>query len=194
MTYKKGESHKPKIEVNLMDGYRNERGMYRTASLFVETNQNKKNNQALYTLKPYDMPGLPSLYLKFMEAPTEYIFVMECFKSMGQWRKIKKLKWFQEGLINLGFAGFKIWEEDKRAKEEADIILNAKAAAEEGNVPAMKMLYDRINPKDSKRGRPSKDEIDKKIAHNNRVAENLKEVRTSILNMKATNGKEIKAS
>lgn len=176
-------------ELKTMDGYRAETGAYRSSSLFIEkiSKPELEKLKPPYTLKPYDIREYRSLYLMFMEADTEYSFAIEAFRgSTGQWRHLSSQPWFQNGLPQFGFAGLLKWREDKHAKDVTDIIVLAKMAAIEGNVPAMKMLKDHATPFSEKKGKLKKAETTHLEAHNQRVRKQVAEMSGVISAISAT--------
>lgn len=71
-------------------------GKFLTESLFWETNRDRENNEPLFTLKPAEHMGYPSLkqlYLSYRD-PTEYTFAMEVFGSWQHWEHLVSLSWF----------------------------------------------------------------------------------------------------
>ena len=75
--------------------FRNPQGVYRTKGLFFETAVLEKH-AVVYTLKPEDHLGFPSLKLKYIELedPTEYEFANIYLAGWEHWTKLLECDWF----------------------------------------------------------------------------------------------------
>ncbi len=145
----------PEHKDKLKDGL----GRYRTMSLFREFYLQEKGQDPIWCLKDDDPQGeLPSLKKLYMEIadPTEYEFAMEAFGSWQHWLKIKAAraisKFVEDWPIELEV---KIRSEGIRAVAEE--VRNGKS-----KFNAAKFLAKgEWKESSSKRGRPSKQEVER---------------------------------
>lgn len=143
---------------NTRDVYVDDRGRYKTLSLFLESTYDKG---ALFTLKDYDheyhgrtYPSLKKLFLETSD-PTEYIFATKHLAGWDHWQKIcanKVLaqhvnKWRYELELKLRSEGIQWVIKSARSKQN---WLAAKFLAEKG-------WETRIA------GRPSKEEVEREL-------------------------------
>lgn len=130
----------------------------RTESLFVETINPEiaKRYPPVYTMRESERDGCPSAYQIFMNSDNEFDAAMKIVGCMRHWRRLCGLKWFMEGSEEKAFDGLKQWREDKAAKDELEAIKLLKEQAENGNVTAQKILFER-NKSKGRVGRPQKD-------------------------------------
>lgn len=153
---------------------RGKNGAYLTQGLFYEYNRGggSSNNEPIWTLRPEDFKGYPSLYQIYMASVDEYDFVMKTFGNMSHFRKLCELDWFMEGhqfAQGTRLDGLRHWREDMRLRDESIAKKQLAEEAKNGNVTAMKALHETAkkantgtikesrsqNP--NKKGRPSKD-------------------------------------
>lgn len=142
---------------------RDKMNRYRTSSLFREFYLNEEGSELepLWTLQDDDPQGkLPSLKKLYMEIadPTEYEFAMEAFGSWQQWLKIKSSKAIQKWI--------QFWPDELEIKLRSQGIKAVAQEAKEGKNPftAAKFLAKaEWKPSSSKRGRPSKEEVDREL-------------------------------
>lgn len=83
------QDHEYKICPNRYETFRADNGWV-TSGLFLETTDPRQANHILYTLKPQDYRGLPSiqrLYLTYDDL-TEYQFACECLGGWDHWQTI----------------------------------------------------------------------------------------------------------
>jgi len=146
---------------------RGKSGAYLTQGLFYEFGTNR---DALWTLRPEPIHGIPSMYQIYMDSADEYDFVKKTFKTMSHFRKLCDLEWFMEGYSypnGSRLEGLKHWREDMRLRDESLAKKQLQAEAKNGNVTAMKVLHDtakkgntgvvkETKPEHKGRGRPSK--------------------------------------
>ena len=130
-------------------------GRYRTKSLFTETigKEQKAHFKPMYTLKgDPKFIDLHDLYMETMD-PTEYSFALRAFGSWEHFQHLASLQWFQYYL--------KSWRTELEVKMRSEGIRQLTNAAKEGTrgISAAKYLADR--GWETKRGRPSKDEVEK---------------------------------
>jgi len=136
---------------------------FRTTSLFREFYMNSEGSELepLWSLQDDDPQGkLPSLKRLYMEIgdPTEYEFAMEAFGSWQQWLKIKASKAMQKWV--------QYWPDELEIKLRSEGIKAVSHEAKEGKNPfaAAKFLAKgewKSTP--SKRGRPSKEEVEREL-------------------------------
>ncbi len=134
-------------------------GRYRM-NLFAEFNKSRhEDNPPIYTMREQSMYGLPSAYLIYMYADSEYHAAMKLVGSWQHWQKLLKSKPFVSGMDDHGqWVGLQAWRDEKEIKDRAVAYNQLQIQAAQGNVPAQKMIFD--GPKTaSKRGRPSKEEV-----------------------------------
>lgn len=140
--------------------FKDNTGRYRTRSLFRE--YEVKGYEALFTLASEDKDGYISLKRKYLEIadPTEYKFSLSVFGPNGweHWTKLKGLAFLKPSV--------------ERWREELDVLLSSQVtsgmqkAAKGGSVPALKWLADKgwsTKPAPSKKGRPTKEEVEREL-------------------------------
>jgi len=135
---------------------------FRTQSLFHEF-RSMSDIEPIWTLKDEDvsehkLPSLRRLYLEISD-PTEYAFAMEAFGSWKHWLKIKNSKALQPWMDDWAF------ELEVKMRSEALLTITEEAKGGRSSFNAAKYLANG-DWKPSKRGRPTKEEIEgeKKIA------------------------------
>lgn len=113
-----------------------------TQALFVEFN----NEDAPYTLKPHDVSKGDKTYISayqvFMNSVDEGEAALKLVGSYGHWRKLCNLKWFKEGITEYGFEGLNQWRADMQTRDKTTAKRRLIQAAESGNVPAQRYLYE----------------------------------------------------
>ena len=141
--------------------FKDSQGRLRTRSLFYESQT--AGYPAFFTLKDYDITEGGNTYVSlkriFLDAmdPTEYLFAARAFGKEGgwqHWQRLKTLKWFS--------AYYQEWREELEVRLQSAGIEALRSGASGGNVsvPAAKYFADRGWNPVSKRGRPSKEEVD----------------------------------
>jgi len=142
------------------DKLKDSQGRYRTTSLFWEFRQ--PGFEPLYSIKGYDLekpegiyPSLKKMYLAYDHVPGfEYDFAMDIFGSWDHWTKLCKIsqlrgeiqEWRDELDIRLKAINLKAMMVAAR-DNDAKGVSAAKYLAEKGYV--------------SKKGRPSKEEVER---------------------------------
>ena len=131
-------------------------GRLRTASLFVEMIQKDQLDAGFvpfYTLK--GKTGYVDLHSIYMEEedPTEYTFALRAFGSWDHFKKLESLVWFQFHL--------KHWRDELEVKMRSDGIKNLIKASKEGSRGVSAAKYIAEKGWEKKRGRPSKDEVER---------------------------------
>lgn len=138
-------------------------GRYRTVSLFWEVRRDRSDEAdftPIFTLKSRDHTvgdityiSLKRLYMSYDHTPgMEYEFAMDVFGSWDHWLKLQKSSIKHE---------FKQWQEELRVKLKAEAIkamITASRSDDARGVAAAKYLADE-GYTNTKRGRPSKEEI-----------------------------------
>ena len=139
-------------------------GRYRTYSLFIE--RPSPDMQPLWSWRDEDQvvndilyPSLKKIYFSYDHVPGfEYEFAMACFNSWDHWIK----------LTTSGLRGiFSEWRNELEIRNKAEAIrMLFKTSKEPNAAGANAAKYIAENGFASKRGRPSKDEVEreKKIA------------------------------
>jgi|TARA_R110000803_G_scaffold118188_1_gene186597 hypothetical protein len=155
-------AHKPFLKDSM--------GRYRTNSLFHEWGY-VSEHEALWTLKE-EHPTLPSLRQLYMDIadPTEYEFAMQAFGSWKHWLRIKAnkaiAKWIEDWPIEL--------EVKLRSKGIQQVIAEATEGKSKFN--AAKAIAEGFWTKQtSKRGRPSKDEVQRELKIASKLEEEFQE-------------------
>lgn len=127
--------------------------------LFYET-VNADKTGVVYTLKPQDHAGYPSLYRLFLESDdvTEYSFAVNYLDGWDHWERLCKCTWFKPFVA--------AWRKELEIRTRSRAL---KALADIANDPSKKESFQANKflvtgswktPEESKgRGRPSKDEI-----------------------------------
>lgn len=136
----------------------NAKGKYITLSAIKEFNTDSENIPPTFTLNE-----LHDLYMKHYRDPTEISFVKEAFENDYQhWKVFKASKQFSPY--------YSMWREEADLRLLSDSVNEIKRISEDpgnkGQLGALKYLADRgyLRTEDtSKRGRPSKEEVDKKL-------------------------------
>ena len=142
--------------------FKSDRGLLKTRSLFFEVCIN--SDAAIYTLKDHDHLHCKSLYLLYMgeQDPTEYIFATKHLDSWTHWEMLASSNFFLPYVER--------WRKELKLKMQADQIQKIRVLAESGTdrgaYEAQKYLAERkwLEPEAKaapKRGRPSKDELNK---------------------------------
>lgn len=142
--------------------FKNSMGVRYTKGLFFETSTDK--DSPVYSLKDEDHRGLPSLYKLYItstvEDPSEYSFAVNHLDGWSHWEILQEAPWFKDYL--------------ERWRRERDVILASNALkailehskdATPTGFNAAKYILEKgwsRTPGDSKRGRPSKEEIRQK--------------------------------
>lgn len=118
------------------------RGALKTELLFQETIKADRldNYQPLYTLKEFDNE-LPSAYRIYMGAVDEYDAAMKLLGSMRHWRRLCGLKWFMDGIPQVGFDGLKSWRKDMEMRDRSKAKKQLMEKADEGVVSAQRTLF-----------------------------------------------------
>lgn len=143
-----------------MNKFKDNRGCWRTESLFIETNKREDKLPSIYALTEdkatEECPCLKTLYLSKRD-PTEYLFVKECLGSWKQWEYLCSNSWF--GPI------VKEWRAELELLLIAEGVQKQRELAEKGNQNAAKWLAEKGWNK-RKAGAPSREEVarERKIA------------------------------
>lgn len=139
-----------------------------TQSLFLELGYNVQ--YAIYTLKEQDYeykgklyPSLKRLYLE-EEDPTEYMFSQKYLLNYPHWKRICANKQIRVYIDE--------WREELELRLRAQAVKSLIDMTANGNFQAAKFLADRGWDK-NKVGRPSKEELEKRVAIGERVSEDF---------------------
>lgn len=140
------------------DVFVDEKGRYKTLSLFLEIGYNE---DALFTLKGYDheyngktYPSLKRLYLESSD-PTEYTFATKYLADWDHWQKICANK-----ALALHINKWRYELELKLRAEGVERVL--KSARSKGNWLAAKFLAEK-GWEQRTAGRPSKEDVDREL-------------------------------
>jgi len=131
----------------------------KSKQLFFETTLSDKST-CLFTLKPVDHEGLPSLYRLYMETddPTEYLFATRYLDGWDHWETLCECTWFKPYISK--------WRRELEIKHRALALKNIKSLANNPNSKeyhqANKFLVSsgwQEPTEKNRRGRPSKEEV-----------------------------------
>lgn len=153
------------MEIN-RDMFVDDRGRYRTQSLFLEI---AYDTDALFTLKDYDHEykgkTYPSLKRMFLEDsdPTEYIFATNRLAGWEHWQKISENK-----VLAVHINKWRFELELKLRSEGIKHVIHS--ARKKGNWLAGKFLAERGWEVRAGAGRPGKEEIERSIAIDKAIA------------------------
>ena len=118
-----------------------------------------------------------------MLADSKYQAAMKLVGSWNHWQRLTQSKRFMQG-PEKGFqwTGLQRWREEKEEKDRAKAYNQLKILAEEGNVQAIRLIFQGQDQK--KRGRPSKAEVQKaaeeQAALTRSIKQDLKLVATNV--------------
>jgi hypothetical protein len=137
-------------------------GRHRTQSLFWETRSDEKGYVPLFTRKDYDhtvagvtYPSLKKIYLSYDHIPEfEYEFAMDIFGSWDHWDGLANDSIFKKEI--------RVWRQELEIKLKAQAIrgvISASRSDDAKGVQAMRYLADKGYA--PKRGRPSKEEVER---------------------------------
>lgn len=134
-------------------------------TLFWETRAQYPDSDSIkYTLKDVDHNGYPSLYRLYMEMEdtTEWEFAQTYLEDYQHWMRLCEAQWFKPHVTR--------WRHELQAKLRARALRAIKSVAnadDKDSYAANKYLLDKgyatPEPPKSKRGRPSKDQVDQEI-------------------------------
>lgn len=151
--------------------FRDAMNRWLTVGLFLETHNSGQDKYIVYTLEPYSRNGLPSLHQLYLqyEDLTEYQFSRECLGGWDHWQEI--LQSDKEKLHQY----INTWRSELEIKLKSQAfkrIINEAEADGRNGFAANKYVIERSwagdfsKPKprqnESKRGRPSKQEVSQK--------------------------------
>lgn len=154
--------------------FRDVTGRWRTSSLFVETIQKASKESGykpIYCLNrghPSGLPCLRDLYMEF-EDPTEYMVAEECLGGWDHWMRLCENKWFQE-IVEDWRAELEVKIRSKNIANMAEIALSGTGQATQ----ASKWLAE-AKWKQTRRGRKTKEEIEKEKEIENKARDSLSE-------------------
>jgi len=157
----------PKID---RSNFKDSMHRFRTQALFYEHPDAEDGKYAVFTMSDQDrtIDGKTYYSLKklFLECgdPTEYNFAIAVFGSWPHWKRLCKY-WLKHYI--------KDWREELELKLRADAIRNAIKSSANGNYNASKWLTER--GWEEKRGRPSKDEVARRVEQDKRLISDVQE-------------------
>lgn len=144
-------------------------GRFMTRSLFVETILKEQSEKGIIPM--YSLTGVKGyidvhkMYLDHMD-PTGYIFALEAFESWEHFKYLSTISWFRKHLDN--------WNDEVEVKLRSDgIAALMKTATTEGSRGTTAAKYIADAGWKTKRGRPSKDDIEKERKHQAHIKEEL---------------------
>ena len=146
----------PELAESMID----QRGRLRTNSLFREGYIDKDHLEPVYTLKENDprgeLPSLRKLYFEIAD-PTEYEFALAAFGSWNHWLRVKKSRLLVPYLED--------WPIELEVKLRSEALKAIKNEVSNGKAPfnAAKFLAKKEWLAQTKRGRPSKEEVEREL-------------------------------
>lgn len=153
------------INFNVDSEYKDKQGRWHTQALFLECYKDIKEKKPMYTLRDKEYKGLPSIkeaYLS-MEDPTGYRVATECLGGWEHWKRLTSLAWFKTHLAQ--------WEEELEIKLKCKGIRKMMELSEGDKAVAKDATKFIVNREwESKRGRPSKAEIERATKINSAVS------------------------
>ncbi len=169
--------------------FRNNQGTLILSGLFIESG---RPEFAIYsvghqdkTLNGKTYPSLYQLYIQMSDV-TEYVFATTYFETYQHWAQLCETEFFKDHI--------KEWrkELELKVKSEAliEIIEQSQSVDPRKRLEAAKYLYEKVYIKDSRRGRPSKDEI-KKEAMKQAKEKKLIDEHWTILEDRLNQGKSV---
>lgn len=149
--------------------FKDEKGKWRTQSLFYEAylkSEVSEKYPPIYTLKDADYKkfiSIKAIYLS-LEDPTEYRIATEYFGGWDHWKTLCATVWFGKHIEE--------WREELEIKMKCKYIQKIKELSDTTGAVAKDASKFIINKEwETKRGRPSKEEVEKR----NRIDSNVKE-------------------
>lgn len=168
------ESLKKSLAQDPKKQFLDQRGQVRTQSLFFETNTT--DFEPMYTLRPYDLDGLPSLKRLYIECRdlTGYLFAEKYLYDYKHLQRLKNAKQFAHHLDE--------WEEELNILMEAEAIQNlvvtSKTPGPQG-LQAAKFLAQKGWQSGTK-GRPKKEDVQKEVKRQANKRKDLEEAKARI--------------
>lgn len=158
--------------------FRNSVGKRITRSLFLELDPNPEHPYVKYTLKDVEWRGYPSLYRLYMDLGdlTEYEFATTYFESWEHWNEVCTIREFIPYLLR--------WRQELALLTKSQIVKNLKQESEKGSFQPNKILLEFADQlqqsmpqafSTTKRGRPSKDELNGELQRRADETERLHE-------------------
>jgi hypothetical protein len=147
--------------LSTLNRFRNDQNIRYTKGLFFETTLADKSS-VVYTLKDWDHEGYPSLYRLYMETndPTEWQFATKYLDGWEHWEILCECNWFKPYIAR--------WRREleirMKSQSLARIMASAKIPGKEQLMANRYLIEKGWEPKgeqDRKRGRPSKEDIQK---------------------------------
>ena len=149
--------------------YTDTMGRFMTRSLFVETilkEQSDKGIKPMYSLT--GVSGYTDVHQLYLESgdPTGYTFAIEAFDSWDHFMHLSSLQWFRKHLAS--------WESELEIKMRSEGIKQLmKTATSEGSRGTTAAKYIADAGWKTKRGRPSKEDVDREQIQQARIKEDL---------------------
>jgi hypothetical protein len=136
-------------------------GKILTEALFWETNRDREAYAPLFTLKPVEHMGCPSLKQIYLEHrdPTEYTFAMSVFGSWQHWEALTSLIWFKPHVEE--------WRSElavllkSEAARAALGVLSDPEAPSANKMQAARFVAEKGWEEKATKGRPKKEDIQK---------------------------------
>jgi hypothetical protein len=156
-------------------------GRFRT-NIFYDFNKSRHEDYPpIYTMREEPFNGLPSAYLIYMYSNSEYEAALKLVGSWQHWLKLLKSGPFVNGQDDYSqWLGLQAWRDEKEIMDKATAYLQLQVQAGQGSVPAQKIIFDGVKTA-SKRGRPSKEQIQKAAAEQ---AHSLRETKSDLKRIK----------
>ena len=155
----------------LQDFMKDDQGRYRTISLFWELRHySQEKIEPVFTLKSYDLqkedklyPSLKKIYLTYDHIPGfEYEFALDVFGSWEHWQKMANSQMLKDHI--------QTWRDELDVRLKAlglKALIHASRDNDAKGVQASKYLVEKGYIQ--KRGRPSKEEVDRELKANTKL-------------------------
>ena len=146
-------------------GLRGKNQSYLTRSLFLESNDCRRDVPPVYTMREsaaYSIKfgiWVPSARQIYLHSNSEYEAYRKLVGSKEQWDRLLMCDWFVNGFPEKGIGGLKEWREELRLKKLDTYEKMLAEAAMNGNTQAAKALFDNYR-KNATVGRPPKTKED----------------------------------
>lgn len=147
----------------VIETFKDEKNRWRSGSLFIEKIQGavvESGYVPLFTLREYDYEGKLSLKRLYMEAQdiTEWKFATSVFGSYECWENLVECKWFKPHALQ--------WRKELALKLKVIALEQIKHSTDSQEIKKYQWLYETYNRDGAsapKRGRPSKDEVQREL-------------------------------
>lgn len=160
---------------------KDKQGRFRTQSLFWEYKQ--LPYPFFWTLHEHDIvkdgetiPSLRKIYVSYDHIPEhEYEFAMDMFNSWEHWLRLQNSEMLMPHI--------RMWREELNIKLKALAVSKLVKAVKNGDVVAAKYVSEGKYSEEVKRGRPSKEERERRLRESQRLLNDVEEDEKRVLSM-----------